>query len=40
MSVYTILRLGLEAALKAGEITPEQARITSMWLDLQENAPS
>jgi bacillopeptidase F (M6 metalloprotease family) len=34
--VYTVLHKALGAALGTGEITTEQAKQASLWLDLQE----
>lgn len=35
-SVYDVLHRSLAAAVTAGEVTPDQARLASLWLDVNE----
>lgn len=38
MTVYDILNRALVAAAATGEVTADQARLASLWVDVQESA--
>jgi hypothetical protein len=39
-SVFSTLRVGLAAGLAQGDVTPDEARLADLWLDLQETTRS
>ncbi len=36
-TVFTTLRAGLAAALESGDITPDEAALADLWLDLSNS---